>query len=194
MQASQDNKISIKPGFYIMFACILLLLPLKWVAGWFIAVALHELSHYLVLRLCGVSVFSMQIGLSGVNIETEPIYGWRESVCALAGPVCGIFLLPLIRWFPYLTICGFAQSLFNLIPVFPLDGGRILHGIVCQAFDDERAERICLMVGRCICVLLLLIIVVSMLYYDLGLVPIFFVSLLLLRVGKQNFLAKRRNK
>lgn len=191
MQTYQDNKIFINPIFYVTFACVLLLLPLKWIVGWIVAVGLHELSHYLALRFCGVKVFSVHIRLSGVIIETEHIYGWRESVCALSGPIGGLCLLPLMRWFPYFVICSIFQSLFNLLPIFPLDGGRVLHGVTCHMFGVEKAERVCTIVGGCIGVLLVLTAVAAMICLDLGLLPVLAAFLLLLRSGKQNFLAKR---
>ena len=73
-----------------------------------------------------------------------------ELLCALAGPV-GSLLLALLP-FPMLALCGLCQGLFNLLPIMPLDGGRVLGCILEMTLPQyrkkiERAMEILLMIG-----------------------------------------------
>lgn len=130
MQKFRSDLLTITPGFFIYFAAAVLLLPLKWVCAWFIASVIHELCHYFALRLCGVQVFSVRISCSGAIMETESMHPRQEILCALAGPLGGLLLLIILRIFPAIAICAFVQSVFNLLPVYPFDGGRALRAII----------------------------------------------------------------
>lgn len=51
---------------------------------------------------------------------------WKEALCALAGPVGSFSVVLLAEYFPEAALFGLVQGLYNLLPVYPLDGGRIL--------------------------------------------------------------------
>lgn len=113
----------------ILLALMLLLFPLRLIAAWFIAVTIHELGHYAALRLMHIQVFSVCIKASGAVMEIEPITGWRECACAAAGPLAGFSIMAVARWMPCTAIFAFIHSLYNLLPICSLDGGRILRAL-----------------------------------------------------------------
>ena len=116
----------VEPCFWVYFAIMLLVLPFPWVLGFTVAAAVHELGHLGMLRLCGKNILSVRICTFGVVISAEALSKREELLCAAAGPGCGLLLLLLARWFPVVGICALLQSVYNLLPVYPFDGARIL--------------------------------------------------------------------
>lgn len=108
----------------ILWALAILILPLNWVLAGSVAAGFHELCHYLTVRAMGGRVWEFRIGVGGAVMETSPMSAGRELFCVLAGPVGGILLMLFFRWIPRVAICAGLQSAFNLLPVYPLDGGR----------------------------------------------------------------------
>ena len=73
------------------------------------------------------------MGAFGASIETGYMTPAAELLCAAAGPIGSISMLLTIRKFPILGLLGLAQGIFNLLPIYPLDGGRILRSIFVLA-------------------------------------------------------------
>lgn len=134
----------------------------------FVSVLLHELAHSVVARARGLSVKSIVLFIFGgvSNIEQEPQTAGVEFSMAFVGPlvslligaVCyGLFLLVRgshvfiepILW--YLALTNILLGIFNLIPGFPLDGGRVLRSIIWKISGSLRtATRVTTMVGQLI--------------------------------------------
>ena len=110
----------------ILGALAILILPLNWVLAGIIAAGFHELCHCLTVKAMGGRVWEFRIGVGGAVMETSPISTGRELLCVLAGPLGGIFLMLFYRWIPRVAISAGLQSAFNLLPIYPLDGGRAL--------------------------------------------------------------------
>jgi Zn-dependent protease/CBS domain-containing protein len=116
----------------------------------FATVLIHELSHSLVAMSRGYKVSGITLFfLGGVSeIEEEAVKASEEFWIAVVGPLTS-FALAAIFWvllqvnpggsleaealFQYLTFINIALGVFNLIPAFPLDGGRVLKAAVWQA-------------------------------------------------------------
>lgn len=107
----------------------LLAVPLKWVTAAAGAALIHELGHLTALWLLDRRVWAVELDAFGAEIETEPLTPREELVCALAGPAAGALVCLFWRLAPALAVCAGAQTAFNLLPVFPLDGGRALRAV-----------------------------------------------------------------
>ena len=129
----------IAPQAYVAAALLVLLLPLDWLLAAFLAAAFHELCHAAAILLLDGKIYGLKIGLGGASLETGCLSGRAEFFSAAAGPMGSFFLLLLCHVFPKLAICGLIQGLYNLLPVYPLDGGRLLRCIL-EAFLPESAE------------------------------------------------------
>lgn len=133
-------EFEITPGVCISLAALLLLLPVRWVIAATLAAAVHELGHYLAIRLCGAAVYRVRIGTGGTQMETAPMQQFRELICAAAGPAGSFFLLLFAKWLPLTALCGFVQGVFNLLPLFPLDGGRMIRCGIQMLFPKRNVS------------------------------------------------------
>ena len=183
-----DSILSISPAACIVLALSTVLLPLHWVAAWLFAMLFHEAGHLLAVRICRSKLYKIRFKLCGAVIAAEPMSNSRQLCCTLAGPVSGLLLVFARKWFPILAICGCLQSLFNLLPLLNLDGGRVLHCILLFFLDEQQACVICTVIDKTlrICLLVLsLIIAWKMAWFALAV----FCTFTLLCRWKQKFLA-----
>ncbi len=133
----------------------------------FASVVLHELGHSIVARRYQIPVRRITLFIFGgvSEISAEPARASSEFWIAIAGPavsfaLAGMFSLlqasfaalsPLLALAKYLAYINGTLGLFNLIPGFPLDGGRVLRAIVWGATHSfHRATVIAAAVGRAV--------------------------------------------
>ena len=121
---------SLSPGCCILGALALLILPLGPLLAALCAATIHEFCHLLALRLCSVPVLQIRVGIGSAVIRTAPLSPPQELLCALAGPAGSLACLLLARLVPLLALFGLIQGLYNLLPIYPLDGGRIFRAAV----------------------------------------------------------------
>lgn len=138
------NKVTIyvHSEFFLIFTLALFLIPVRWVLGWIIAGFLHEFSHMGMLYIQKVKIVSVSIKASGAIIMSEPMSFLQEFYCALAGPLGSLSSYIFLRIFPEITICAFLQSAFNLLPAYPLDGGRAIKCAVSHFWGESRGEAV----------------------------------------------------
>ena len=125
--------IQISAGFYIGAAFALLLLPMRMLLSFVFASAFHEVCHLIALRCCKIPVRQIRIGLLGAQISTGALLPGQELFCAAAGPAGSLMLTLFSGRFPQLALFGLFQGVFNLLPVYPLDGGRVARSIFMLA-------------------------------------------------------------
>ena len=136
MAMFRNTKVELHSSFYIILATSILLLPIQWVFGWFIAAATHEMGHIVSMALLNVRIYSIQFNILGAKIEAENMYPANELISSLAGPVAALIFVIFYRSLPHIAICAAIQSLFNLLPIYPMDGGRVLH-CACMIITNE---------------------------------------------------------
>jgi len=137
------NKVLVKlsPAFCIMLAMMLLILPLKWLAAAAIAAMYHELCHVIAIRLCRGDIHRFSLSADGASLDISSLSAAQELICSLAGPIGGLCLLFFAHWIPRIAVCAAFQSLYNLLPLYPLDGGRALWCVITMIMPENRAAR-----------------------------------------------------
>ena len=134
--------IRVRPSAFLMAAALVLLLPLDWLCAVLLASAVHEIGHLAAIYAFGGHADSVTIGLRGAEIHTVFPDKRKELFCAAAGPAASFLLIFLYRFSPKLAVCAAVQGMFNLIPVYPMDGGRMLRCFL-QWLCPRQADRIC---------------------------------------------------
>jgi Zn-dependent protease/predicted transcriptional regulator len=134
----------------------------------FVSVLLHELAHSLVARARGLPVKNITLYIFGgvSSLEQEPASAGVEFQMAFVGPLVSLLIgavayllqLPLQgnkspaeAILSYLAVMNVILGIFNLIPGFPLDGGRVLRSIIWKITGNLRtATRFASIVGQTI--------------------------------------------
>lgn len=153
--------------------------------GWFLlGMLVHELGHLLVLRFCGVSVRGIRVDVCGAVIETGWMTYGKEIACAAAGPVVNILTgAVVLRAVPEFGLVNLVLAAFNLLPLYTMDGGRILRAFLLLRCSQERAERIVHWVVTGTCLVLMLLSCWATAVLQAGIWPIFAALVLLWRAG-----------
>jgi Zn-dependent protease len=134
-----------------------------WVRGlvtsllFFASILLHELGHSVVALRHGIPIRSITLFIFGgvARLARDPQDGRTELKIAIAGPVVSLLLGVLFYAAStvavlgdatrgialYLALINVAIAVFNLVPAFPLDGGRLLRGLLWKAAGKARATR-----------------------------------------------------
>jgi Zn-dependent protease len=141
----------------------------------FVCVLLHEYGHSLVAQRLGIEIADITILPIGglARLKSLPEKPWDEVKIAVAGPLVNVVLAPIFfgmaillggrltappdilggvqsaaQVFVYLGFINVALVVFNLIPAFPMDGGRVLRGLLATRLGPVRATDISSAVGQ----------------------------------------------
>ncbi|MDL5363582.1 M50 family metallopeptidase [Halalkalicoccus sp. NIPERK01] len=141
------------------------ILGLSAAIGLFVGVVLHELGHSLVAIRYGFPIDSITLWIFGglAQLSDQPEDWKQEFLIAIAGPVVsvlvgiGSYLLLLVVpsgfdgvafVFAYLALLNVALAGFNMLPAFPMDGGRVLRALLARNRPFARATQIAAEVGK----------------------------------------------
>ena len=139
--------------------------------GLFAGVVFHELGHSLVAMRYGYPIDSITLWfLGGIAQLTETPEDWRQELAvAIAGPIVSVAVgavsylgfLAVPESFgaarfvlAYLAVANVVLAAFNLLPGFPMDGGRVLRALLARDRTHARATKLAADVGKAFAVLL----------------------------------------
>ena len=126
--------------FYIA-AFLLLVMPLEWLIAAIWASAVHELFHILCVWVLNGCIHKVKVMPEGCSIETDALEEWKQMLSILAGPIGSLSLVLLRHEAPKIAVCGLIQGVHNLLPVLPLDGGRLLRLLLFR-FCPKQADHV----------------------------------------------------
>lgn len=133
----------------------------------------HEYGHALTGRAFGCETSTITLSFIGgcASMTSMPRKGWQEFLVAAAGPLVS-FVLAGIGWllveflpfrsfyelypFACLMWLNFVLGVFNLMPGFPMDGGRIFRSVLMHFVSRPKATLVAMWVGRAFAVVLAL--------------------------------------
>ncbi|PSQ44731.1 metalloprotease [Halobacteriales archaeon SW_7_68_16] len=139
--------------------------------GLFVGIVLHELGHSLVAMRYGYGIDSITLWIfGGIASLREMPEDWREEFAiAIAGPIVSVVLgglfyavlvvlptsLDAARFVVgYLALLNVGLAAFNMLPGFPMDGGRVLRALLARRRPYAQATRIAAEVGKAFALLL----------------------------------------
>ena len=138
-------------------ALALLILPMQWVAAAVLAAVWHEACHYLAIRLYGGTVTGFGAGIRGADMQVRGLTPAQELLCSLAGPAGSFALLMSAKWLPRTALCAGFQGLYNLLPIYPLDGGRAVRCMAEMFLPPQIGALVCKCTEMiCLCGVILL--------------------------------------
>ncbi len=156
--------------------------------GIFGSVALHELGHSVVARAKGGYIHEIVLypfgGAAKIsNIPKRPV---DEILVALAGPAVSLALSLIFRQFELLWFLGYLNGMlffFNILPVFPMDGGRVLRAALTLNKGRVEATRIAATVGKYFCGLFVLVGLFGLRFQLLGFIGPYEPNFMLVFIG-----------
>lgn len=159
---------------------------------------IHELGHMLagiILKLRPKALSIMPFGIS-ITFET---YGYKKMleikkiIIALAGPITNILIIIITILLHINTnlkgmiiYSNMLIAIFNLIPLYPLDGGRILKGIIRIKKSELQADKIINSISNCIIVIFTAITSIAILYLKNFAIIFILIYLWIIRIKENN--------
>jgi len=142
-----------------------------FIVALFACVVLHEFGHALTARHYGIPTKDITLlPIGGVSrFERMPDKPWQEFWVALAGPLVNLALAAVIYLALFLTdgfkpvtglsitsgpfwermlVANLVLAIFNVIPAFPMDGGRVLRALLSTRLDHVRATQVAASIGQ----------------------------------------------
>lgn len=154
-------KVEVSPGFLFLLGALFWLDEGVGLLPWGLtACAVHELGHIAAAAALGGRIEGLSLTVVGAELrigyEVPLTYG-RDSLVALAGPAANLLWggLALALHWELAAALTLAVGAFNLLPIMPLDGGRVVYGLLAGRLDIDWAERLMTALSGCLVGLLI---------------------------------------
>ena len=169
------KKYKLHPIFIVYVVFLLAFGQIYSVLTYMLVVFLHELSHGFVAQKLGYKLDKLILMPYGVclNYKTNVFTPNDEILIAIAGPFFNFFItmicialwwiFPILQPLTYVfCICNAVLFIFNLLPCYPLDGGRILTGFLTKKYDRKTALKVSLFFNFFVCSIFVLLFILGL--------------------------------
>lgn len=149
-------EIKVSPGFLLLLGLLFWLDEGVGLLPWGLTACMaHELGHMAVAAALGGRMERLTLTAVGAELRISydaPLTYSRDCLVALAGPAANLLaggLALALRW-ELAAVLTFAVGAFNLLPILPLDGGRVMYGLLAGRLDADWAERLMTALSGCL--------------------------------------------
>lgn len=138
----EDSFIRVEPSFLIFLCVCYYFDPVGCFWPFLLGLCAHEGGHLLALAAVGCPVRRLRLTALGAQMQTEACSYLKEALAAAAGPAMNLLLFVLCaKPAPIAALVNLALLCYNLLPFYPLDGGRLLRCVLHILLPDEKAAR-----------------------------------------------------
>ena len=170
-------KVRISPLVFVFALVAVLCGSWTYLIGYLVAVVMHEMTHAEVAKRLGYTLSELKIMPYGASLtgKFEGVSARDEFLIAIAGPLSNIFaalvctalwwLAPSTYYFTEsFVVANVFTAVTNILPVFPLDGGRALLAILSRKIPRQRAYKIIRVAGFVVTAAFVALFVLSLIY------------------------------
>ena len=179
-KCKQKSKFSVHFSFVMLMIVGCFFGLGKLLFSYFICLVFHELVHSFVAKKLGYKLGKIRLSMMGAVLDAkQDEFAFKDEILiAISAPLVNLvvgFLLVSFWWIvpesynflQDLAVINFAIFGFNILPFFPLDGGRVLLGFLSKKTQRKTALKLCQAVTICASILLFIIFVFSLFVYPL---------------------------
>lgn len=171
----------VEPGFFFLCAMFVLIslndgqpmrVALLWIPILFVSTIVHELGHAAMIALLGFGRSVVALGTyGGVTMNDSRRRPWQQILISIAGPILGAafgYLCQRLSYLPFAyndamfsellpraAMANYAWAIFNLFPIYPLDGGKVLRSLTAMFLSNSRSFAVTCWVSMILSALLL---------------------------------------
>ena len=158
--------IDVSPAFVVTLFVYMVTGNFKVAVVAYLSAFIHEISHVLTARLFGCYVKKISFLACGFNAQFKnlnKVSCEKELIIAISGPLTNLLLSLLSLYLPIdynlkiiISKINIYMLAINLLPVYPLDGGRVVYAFIKNEITQVKADKLINMVSVCVSLLVLI--------------------------------------
>ena len=171
------KKYKLHPLFVLYLVFLLVMGQFMSILIYLLVVSLHELAHALVAKKLGYKLDKMLLMPYGVclNYKNNSFLPKDEILIAISGPALNLLMsiVTIALWwiFPVVQIytklfcyANIVMFVFNLLPCYPLDGGRVFAGFLTKKYDRKLAIKLTVTFNILVCIIFILTFIIGLFF------------------------------